>query len=261
MATSPKPPASGPAALSVRKDMVDISWWVKACLAYSSRQANSSPSTTTPPVKVIVGKGAAEQTFYASDALLIRHSEFFAAALRGNWRENEDHEVRLPESDAESFGVFASFLYTGKVHVVKDDLDEASNTNPEWQRLGLCWILGDILLSASFQDAVLDATVENLVSTSTAPVELHAAVYDRTNGDNGLRRLMVDIAIFGWDKEDLLIATTHPALLEFYRDVAIRYKDLFGSEGERGLPWLEHPFARYRQHGADKPCYRTMTFP
>jgi hypothetical protein len=74
---------------------------------------------------------------------------------------------------------------------------------------------------------------------------------------------MVDIAVHKWDEEDLetvLIDEAGAVQAEFLRDVAValfKVKDLTAAQ-QAGSPFSARCGCLYHEHGAKKPCYKTM---
>jgi hypothetical protein len=50
-------------------------------------------------VTVRVGKDLEAKSFFAHEALLTSHSEFFRCAMNGRWEEADTRTVKLPEYD------------------------------------------------------------------------------------------------------------------------------------------------------------------
>jgi hypothetical protein len=77
-------------------------------------------SLGTEVVTVRVGSNHSEQTFPVHKALLVRHSEYFAAALSQSWKEGKEGVVTLDRGAAEHFKAFCNFLYTGKIYTIPE---------------------------------------------------------------------------------------------------------------------------------------------
>ncbi|TKA74560.1 hypothetical protein B0A55_04444 [Friedmanniomyces simplex] len=190
--------------------------------------------TRKQPITVIVGWR--DDIFYFYEDLLVQHSEFFAAAMRKQWREADERTVELPEDHAEHFELFASFINTGKIHSMQDDAAD----DAEW----------------NFLNAVLDALISKLVNGKRHPTNLHEYVYPYTAGDCGLRRLMVDIAAFEWDEGRLEAMTVSPACAVFFRDLAVRCRNTKQNIRKEDASYRTDDCV-YHEHG-DKLCYRTL---
>lgn len=70
--------------------------------------------------KVTILVGDDEDTFYLYGKELYVCSLFFASALTGGFKETEEWVVRLPEVDAETFGIFERWLSDRRLSELKD---------------------------------------------------------------------------------------------------------------------------------------------
>lgn len=220
-------------------------------------------SVRSPPVKVIVGGNLEvfSSEFFIPEEMLIQHSDFAAAALKSGWRESQQRTIELPTQESRVFEIFANFVCTGKIHsfevgdISYVGVDKDFHYDKEWHRLGDCWLLGDMLQSCSFKDAVTDAIVQKHLERGMHPTELWESAYGETVGENGFRRLVVDFAAFEWTKECFQECDVEtPSVAAFLRDTNMRFLDK-GSGEENPL---RQPGCRYHDHGREKPCYKTM---
>lgn len=149
----------------------------------------------------------------------------------------------------------ATFVYTGKVHTGEEEGDSREDGDDEWAKLGDCWILGDKLQSTSSEEAVLDAFAEKAALEQTVSDGDARAAYTKTVGENGLKRLAVEIATFAWS-EDAFETWQAEASVEaqFYEDVCLRLRKKNNSTQDP----LKNPGCKFHDHGRDKPCYKTM---
>ncbi|GAB7329947.1 hypothetical protein MBLNU13_g01649t1 [Cladosporium sp. NU13] len=142
------------------------------------RDRKKRPSHGENIIVVWVGRDTAATKFYVNADLAIQHSEFFSATLKDGSKEAEERTVRLPglsEGVAAAFEDFHSFLSTGKVISGETDVNaeyDGEKGNEEWNRLIDSWILGNVLLSGSFKDAVVDAMVHKVLWNSV-PFDIH----------------------------------------------------------------------------------------
>lgn len=165
----------------------------------------------------MVGKGTATQTFYVHEELAAQHSEFVSAALRNNWKERKKRVIKLPEEDANLFAIFADFIYSGCVRSMRDDDKRNETKDSEWRRLGRCWILADKLMSDSLKDAVVDTIAEKIGRENMAPIGMHTNIYPIAVGSSGIKRLLVDIATWGWEQDTLKARQIDVTNMEFLR--------------------------------------------
>lgn len=146
------------------------------------------------PVTIIVGRGEPSVEFSLPKDLLIEHSGFAKAVLNNSWKEAEAMTIHLGDDDPEHFKVFVGFLHTGTIQSAREG-DTREDHDQEWARLGVCWVLGDTLQSASFKDAVADTMIEKLRASRKRPGFLHVTAYTNSVGPSALRRLVVDVAV------------------------------------------------------------------
>jgi hypothetical protein len=103
-----------------------------------------------------VGSEGCQEEFLIYADLAKQHSEAIAAQIDAITGIN-DTKLHMPELDVSHFKIFVAFIYTGKIHTL--------NSASEWSLLGELWVLGKILKSTSFKDAVADAMVERRSAT------------------------------------------------------------------------------------------------
>ena len=166
---------------------------------------------------------------------------------------------------AAAFEDFHSFLCAGKV--ISGETDESAEldeekANEEWNRLVDSWVLGNVLLSGSFKDAVVDAMVHQVLMNSV-PFDIHTELYQNSSDSSPIRKLMVDFAVHLWDEEEISDIDTDDkpeVQAVFLRDVAVAFhkvKQLSKAE-QLANPISSENGCFYHEHGADKPCYKTM---
>lgn len=167
---------------------------------------------------------------------------------------------------AAAFEDFHSFLSSGKVSSGEEDENaefDGQKANEEWNRLIDSWILGNVLLSGSFKDAVVDAMVHTVL-TSNTPFDIHVDLYQNSSNSSPIRKLVVDITVHKWYEEDIADVDTEvepKVQAEFMRDVAVAFhktKQLSKAEQPKNPIESSEGGCRYHEHGADKPCYKTM---
>jgi len=133
-------------------------------------------------------------------------------------------------------------------------------TDLEWTRLGRCYLLADRLMSTTFQDAIVDAFIQKIIDKGCSPTLVHETIYSGTARQSGMRRLLVDIAIFEWDKDILATRAARPACADFFKDLAVRYQEILEKGGEQeGAPYRQlQTTCQYHDHGQDEECCRMM---
>jgi len=64
-------------------------------------------------VNVVVGAGTNMGTWNLYEALLCKYSEFFRAALQGQFKEAKEKQVTLPDDNPEVLELFVQWIFTG----------------------------------------------------------------------------------------------------------------------------------------------------
>lgn len=197
---------------------------------------------------------------------MIKHSDFFEAALaQGEWKEQQERLLTLTEHDAATFALFRDFIYTGSIFTTGEDHgdDAAPNWDNEYVRFQKCWQLGEKLMSTSFKDAVTDALICKMVDEEQYPTALHEVIYTELNPRSAVRRLFVDVAIWGWSQREMVAyVDKEDKNVEFIGDVAVKlhspnYRGC--SASSFNVPFRSENTCHYHDHAADgKPCYRKM---
>lgn len=213
---------------------------------------------------VKVGDDQPEQEFPVHKALLVRHSEYFAAALGKGWKEGKGRYVTLDCGVTEQFKAFCNFLYTGKIYTMLDENmagELSSGQSCEWKALCDLWIFGEERLSTSFKDAVVDAMIAKVISNEGVPNCYAPTIYQYSAETSSVRRLLVHIGV--WDISAGNLASTerpsHPAAVEYLYDLAVAL-DQLKDTGRKGRgPYATSDTCAYHEHVAEgKPCYTTM---
>jgi hypothetical protein len=179
-------------------------------------------------------------------------------------KEAEERIVRLPDLPGNSATAFEDFhLYTGKVYSAIEGEVNRPNADGEWGRLVGAWILGEVLLSGSFKDAVSDAILDKLNTGLYYPTSLFCSAYKYGSANSAFRRLMVDIAVYHWDDDTMSKLHTErdqAAILPFYQSIAVallQWKQQPEIAKNADSPTKLEGTCFYHEHG-DKPCYKTM---
>lgn len=213
-----------------------------------------SIDTVTIDVHVDTDDGADD--FLINRELANRHSEFTTTALKDEWKEGKEGILRLPEASPEAFQLFYDFINYGTVQFETSECQEED----DWSVVTEAWLLGDFLASTSFKDAVVDAMTDILHETSDPPVSMCQQIFRSTNLPVGMRKLLVDLAVWTWSAETLAKQPVDPACLDSFRDVAVAAVDKDRKcLGDWDLPYKRDDIGcRYHDHGSDSPCYKTM---
>ncbi|KAF1983179.1 hypothetical protein K402DRAFT_466208 [Aulographum hederae CBS 113979] len=170
------------------------------------------------------------EVFAVHAEILINNSEFFRAALEGEWKESKENAVPLDDPPA----VFAK--------------DKGAPS------LVQCVILGERLLDSDFRDASTDEPIDMTNSSGGWPVENMPTVYAQTGENNTLRKLFVDW--YKWHTLQGILKLEAYHTEETLRDIAFALAE---SRHEK-LICLTAPFnkpsCRYHQHRKEGKCYK-----
>jgi hypothetical protein len=186
-------------------------------------------------------------------------SGFFNTALKTEWKEGQEQDVKLPETEVEIFEIYVKWLYTGRVFLAKEgDRDIAGTSSKEWPRWSSCYILGDFLQDFDFKDACIDTCIEAMCDTIQIPHGLPRWIYACSTPTSAHRGLAIDTFINCWTRATWMEYTSRPA--EFFVDVL----RLIGPQLEAGMKRVpvskylnSNDTCKYHDHGTEKPCYKT----
>jgi hypothetical protein len=217
-------------------------------------------------ITILVGPEAIATRYFIHADLASKHSSFFQTCLKTGWKESAERIVRLPDLPADSAAVFEDFLsllYTGKVYSIVRGQERHADGAEEWVRLGNAWILGEVLLSTSFKDAVVDAMMHKISSDDCMPTFEILPIYRHSPAGSPIRRLMVDIAANHWSEHSALSIETDddPAILAtFFQSVTIAL--MKRALQPKPAKKVKDPLGQlsqclYHDHGVE-PCYKTM---
>ncbi len=205
-------------------------------------------------VNVLVGAGHSK--FVVHKDLLTSKSEFFRAALTGDWEESKSQEVQLPEDDPAAFEMFAHWLYFTELNFGKNDGAFIS--------LSKAWLLGDKLQAIAFKIAVINELVSSL---DKIRIQMNGKtinnIYSRTLPGAPLRRLMVDVFI--WEGKIGVFGALHgkgseDLDIEFAVEVADRFMTLW--QNDKKMSKTTEPYklniCAYHEHSnAEARCGKT----
>lgn len=214
---------------------------------------------------VEVGKGTSVAKFFVHTELLVKHSEVFQAILTHTSEEGKERAIPLSEPCADAFSDFHSFLYTGKVYSGDRNEQASPDHDEEWFRLSQGWVLGAMLVSGTYKDAIADAVLHKAITQNVVPTEMFYNIYPKSRDGSPFRKLLVDLAVH-WahdlspEKRVSGAGERRAAALEYFQDVAMalhrlhwgREKVKFNRLLRKGRSCI------YHEHGEDEPCYKTL---
>lgn len=202
--------------------------------------------------------GAAGCKVYVHEKL-IRRSDFFDRALKGEWKENQTRSVLLPDEDLDTFKSYMHWLYTGNIPTPLGS--EMSKAAP-YDALTRLYGLGERLLDGEFQDRVLDTIVVE-ARERIGPIrrlgypgrKAVSIIYESTPDSSPARRLMVDLYVphgtgrFNLDADfpAQFLADVAKGLMADRRTSTATRQQKY-SELEKDGP------CSYHHHKKDKPC-------
>ncbi|KAK3079201.1 hypothetical protein LTS18_005489 [Coniosporium uncinatum] len=147
---------------------------------------------TSESIKVLVGKD--ETPFIVQKSTLCASSDFFAAALKPEWKEAKERTIRLPEQSVETFEIYLQWLNSGNIATQQD---EKAKHYKEYLQLIHAYALGDTLQDTAFVDALTDCFIAKAVKTSVCPgLETIGSLYKHTPDKSPARKLMVDMYVW-----------------------------------------------------------------
>ncbi|KAF2816902.1 uncharacterized protein BDZ99DRAFT_564724 [Mytilinidion resinicola] len=234
------------------------------------RPASQAIDPTSNMVTVRVSWEDLSQDFLIHDSFLCKSSDFFAAALRGEWRESTERVVPLPAVLPEHFKLYYNWIYTGKIYSAPDGhiekalkFESGTLFKKEMSSLIQCWILGHRLLDIRFTDTVMDTLIlvgEDYPGYIDLKDDLKA-IYTETMPRSSLRCFVTEYIVH---------CCKDKTLTETYGDVSLPedfLKDLLSGLIEfrpyriRPAPsmprWRDDPCEFHEHTREGKPCWTT----
>ena len=203
--------------------------------------------------------GADKKCFFVHPSILSQSSEFFAAALKKEWREGQNRSIQLAEYEKEIFELYLRWLYSGKIFVKNSGEDSGYPT------LAKLYVLGEKIMDSEFQDRVIDAMIAASLEKDeegwTYHPDSHPAliIYEGTSEGSPARGLIInEFVAFGRDKWITKEAQCGLELNEeFVRDLITALLDrrvLPANEKAEYKSFKNSPGCKYHKHGKDQPC-------
>lgn len=218
-------------------------------------------SRATDVVTVIVGSGDDAKMFGIHAHLLQKGSRFFAAALKGDWKEAHTRTVRLPEDDPEVFEVYASWLYEKCLSTQVKNEDAAPLA--EETMLIRAYVHGHKYGDDTFCDAVIDTLRQacNSIDVFSRYGDC-ANIYNNTSEGSMLRKLVIDRWLHCGHEPWIEVTPAEKALLprEFLWEYMCAAVCALGKELQltpSNAPWLTDKCAYHLHKKTGGPCYLT----
>jgi hypothetical protein len=101
-------------------------------------------------VTINVKEGDETTSFQVHKSFLIAYSDFFRAALDGNYAESRTNTVELREVSATIFDIFSGWLYNQQIVTTFGDV-------PQYHELIQLWLFGDMVQAPRLQNQLIFA--------------------------------------------------------------------------------------------------------
>lgn len=183
--------------------------------------------------------------FHIHEEVLRSSSAFFDTALRKQWAKGTSGRVDLPDVDAEAFGIYTEWLYTGVLRLssaldmrrvcTEQELFQIKTAEQHcWVR---CYEADDFLQDTDFKDALVDtvAGMEHARKEGKKDLSLFFAIlYRWTTADSPHRKFVTDMFVGRCSTSksvnfiiDKLVESVHyemmvPDLLRAYSKIVIK---------------------------------------
>ena len=153
----------------------------------SSNNESWKPFYESVPVTVIVGPESRKRTFYINEDLLTCNSQYFRAALNGNFSEGQTKIVRLEEDEPSAFERFVRYLIHSPCSGSDDPLWSGLPEDYPSQQVNF-YVLGDKLLAEGFKERIatdLKEFLKNELTQMSSFLTLAKSVYQLTSKSGG----------------------------------------------------------------------------
>ena len=214
---------------------------------------------------VQVGSDEERRIFIMEKDILMLHSEYFADTLSLRDGSGGTLDVDLPDLDSEAFNIFRHFTTIGQIFSSHDSdrqpRQHAEEAVTDWEtsRLNKAWALGEQLRSHSFKDAVVDAMIDKIAKCEGFPISIHETIYPRSNGSSGIRKLIIDTAVWGFNEHSWARQECKGDMSKFYYDLVSAFISVKAKSTEVKPPFADQNTCESHEHTQrHKPCYKTM---
>lgn len=224
--------------------------------------ANERLSVNHPFVLVTVGNEPDMSTFVLQQDVVMRQSGFFNAALKDEWNEGAVDDVvtivDMDDDDPGAFSIYAEWLWSGAIYTMADKNHAKRDDDTEYQQLVQAYILGDKLRDKDFQNTIIDAMIEKLVTSNFVDLKLANIIYESTLPASPLRRLLVDMYVWAGNPSWITREEVKPYLhSDFMFDLnCAHFKANATGTSANGAPYLRSP-CDYHDHedgGGTRRC-------
>lgn len=124
-----------------------------------------------------------KKTFQLHHNFIVAQSRYFKAAFNSSFIEGETQEVLLEDADPKIFGLFATWIYNGKIKV-------------DYRRLDACgllielWLFCDRIIAPKLQNKTLELLDEARESRGALPTTHLRQIYENTTPESVLRKYL-----------------------------------------------------------------------
>jgi hypothetical protein len=149
---------------------------------------------------VLVGPKKVE--IYVHEIILSSSSAYLKNALKSEWQDSHKKQIVLRDVDVASFRIYVNWLYTGRFNRTDDPAKKTKTTTEsaavidnEWTRWTQCYELANFLQDSDCKDALVDMSIEKMMSDHEYVLELPNQIYSTSRSQSPSRMLAVDIAV------------------------------------------------------------------
>ena len=157
----------------------------------------------TSVITVRVSNEPSHCDFAVHENLLRKSSHFFEKALGGPWRESQQKMINLPDISISAMKTYVQWLYSGRLHITKDDAGELIQHASKWERLVEGYLFGNYIQDTDYKDSMVDAMVEQIGSKesekNTPAMEYVSIVFDASAPSSPIRDFFTDVGIWAVD--------------------------------------------------------------
>jgi hypothetical protein len=215
---------------------------------------------TSAPVVIVVGEE--KEKVYVHAHLLKATSKYFVKMLDAQQEGDQMQKVKLQDSDASAFNIYAKWLYTGRFHLTTcpDTNSDGTSQGMCWDEILNCYVLAHNLESSDFSAASIDAFLLRMEIKNESPADLGKWIYPRTTAESEHRRLCQDIVLHTWKRKHIHVVLGDDYPRQFGADVFARMSAKFkrGMKRKEVQEFLEGKNeCEYHEHKRlDLPCYK-----
>lgn len=191
--------------------------------------------------------------FVVHESLIVHRSDFVNLALSNDWKEARERLIPLPDDLPETFELYQQWLYS-KV-IASNHFGDAQLDGKEYAVLVQAYCLGEKLVDSHFKDAVIDAIIEKLRTTSVFDPRLTSSVYDNTPPESPLRRLWQHVYVWSGNPDWLDESTLGDFVnAEFALDLSRYHMAINRGQGPASAPFVDSTCVYHEHVGG--ACYR-----